>query len=128
MHISSSDKEHCKHTNSDSLLRHLLSSSIDWYYLPPGGCMTLEYNLVAAILKSLEVTPLRITHKHIKSHLDNNEETNFLKLPWEAQLNIIAMTNLLHIDCTVYVTIISKSVTGQICKSLLDAANHPTRL
>jgi hypothetical protein len=42
----------------------------------------LEYNLVAAILKSLEAIPLRITHKHIKSHQDNEERTNILKLSW----------------------------------------------
>jgi hypothetical protein len=83
----------------------------------PGACIALEYNLVAAILKSLEAIPLRITHKHIKSHQDNEERTNILKLSWEAQLNI-TMTDLLHTNCTVYVTINSNSVTGQIFANL----------
>jgi len=74
--------------------------------------------VVAAILKSLEAIPLRITHNHIKSHQDNEERTNILKLPLEAQLNI-TMTDLLHINCTVYGTINSNtSVTGQIFANL----------
>jgi hypothetical protein len=66
---------------------------------PRSICIALEYNLVADILKSLEAIPLRITHKHIKSHQDNEERTNILKLSWEAQLNI-TMTDLtlLHIS------------------------------
>ena len=91
---------------------------LHWLVIPvPGACIALEYNLVAAILKSLEAIPLRITHKHIKSHQDNEERTNILKLSWEAQLNI-TMTDLLHTNCTVYVTINSNSVTGQIFANL----------
>ena len=84
--------------------------------------MALKYTLEAAILKSLEAIPLRITPKHIKSHQDN-EETNLLKLLWEAQLNIVT-TDLLHINCTLYVMINSKCVTCQICKSLFDTASY----
>jgi hypothetical protein len=66
LHPSSSDKEHYKYTHSDNLLRH--PPSIDQYYPPPpGACMTLEYNLDAAILKSLlEAIPLSIICKYIK--------------------------------------------------------------
>ena len=92
---------------------------LHWLVLPvPGGCIALEYNLVAAILKSLEAIPLRITlRKHIKSHQDNEERTNILKLPWEAQLNI-TMTDLLHINCTIHGTINSNSVTCQMFANL----------
>jgi hypothetical protein len=76
--------------------------------------MALEYSLEVTILVSLEAIPLRITCKCIRSHQDNEE----------TQLNMV-MTDLVHINCTVYATINNKSVTGQICKSLFDTANHP---
>jgi hypothetical protein len=80
---------------------------------PRSICMiALEYNIVADILKSLEAIPLRITHKHIKSHQDNEERTNILKHYHDRLAT--------HINCTLCMSPStgSNSVTGQIIANL----------
>jgi hypothetical protein len=59
---------------------------------------------VTAILKSLEAIPLRITYKHIKSHQDNEERTNILKLSWEAQQTLGGLATIYHQHLAQYKT------------------------
>jgi hypothetical protein len=54
----------------------------------PKACLASEFNLEATILATLQALSLVINLNHVKSHQDK-KQPDFLKLKWEAQLNLV---------------------------------------
>jgi hypothetical protein len=98
----------------------------------------LEYDLEAAITSSTKDLDMRIQHRHVKGHQDD-DDIDIVDLPWPAQLNVVcdqlashhlSLSELNPIvphnpHCNAYVRIRGESVTGQIRKALFDAAGRP---
>jgi hypothetical protein len=126
-----------EYTDSQSLLGRLSSSS-ERFYKSPGACLASEYDLEAAISSSTKDLDMRIQHRHVKGHQDD-DDIEIVDLPWPAQLNVVCdhlASHHLHLSdlnllvahnphCNAYVRIRGESVTGQIRKALFDAAGRP---
>jgi hypothetical protein len=135
--IALPDTEHLEYTDSKSLLNRL-SSSMARFFPSPGACLKSEFDLEIAIRATITATPLTITRHHIAAHQDN-KQPDIIKLRWKAQLNIVCdrlASRQLEVCpletkvfpnpyCHAYVYVRGESITGQIRKSLFDAAAYP---
>jgi hypothetical protein len=83
-----------EYTDSQSLLGRLLSSS-KRFYKSPGACLASEYDLEAAITSSTKDLDIRIQHRHVKGHQDD-DDIEIVNLPWPAQLNVVCDTTSPH--------------------------------
>jgi hypothetical protein len=93
--------------------------------------------LEAAITVTLTILPLKISKRHLNSHQDK-EEPDILKLPWQAQLNIVSnhlaswqlevcpvVTRVTpNPYCNAHVSHGTISISGQIRKSLFCVAGQ----
>jgi hypothetical protein len=128
---------HNEYTDSKSLLQRLASSTTR-FFPSPKACLASEFDLETAIQQTTAALPLKIELHHVRSHQDL-QQPNILKLPWEAQLNIICdrlagrQLELCNLEtvvfqnpfCNAYVSAGSESITGRIRNSLLDSASRP---
>jgi hypothetical protein len=135
--IADTAKDHLDYTDSQSLLKRL-SSSLKRYYDSPGTCLKSEFDLESAILAAFKELPLKITRHHVAAHQDDRQP-NILRLRWKAQLNIVCdrlASRQLAVcpvepnvvpnpSCNAYIQVRGESVTGQIRKTLFDAAARP---
>jgi hypothetical protein len=135
--IADSSKDHLDYTDSQSLLKRL-SSSTSRYYDSPGACLKSEFDLETAILATFKALPLKITRHHVLAHQDD-KQPNLLKLRWKAQLNIVCdrlasrqlavcpveVSVIPNPYCNAYLAVRGESLTGQIRKTLFDAAARP---
>jgi hypothetical protein len=135
--IADTTTNHLDYTDSQSLLKRLASSQ-KRYYQSPGACLKSEFDLESAILAAFKELPLKITRHHVAAHQDDRQP-NILRLRWKAQLNIICdrlASRQLEISpvepkvipnpsCNAYIQVQGESVTGQIRKTLFDAAARP---
>jgi hypothetical protein len=85
--LSCPGKVYNKYTDSKRLLHHLQSSS-NCFFQSPKACMTSEFDIKVAILKTITALPLVTKLHHVMAHQDLKQPKIFL-LSWEAQLNIV---------------------------------------
>jgi hypothetical protein len=135
--LANPDTVHLEYTDSKSLMQ-CLASSASRFFPSPKACLASKYDLEAAIIATTKALPLILNLHHIKGHQDQ-KQPDILKLSWAAQLNIVcdrlagrqlevcALEPLVLKNpyCNVYLAARDVSVTGQLQKSLFDAASQP---
>ena len=130
------DLIHHEYTDSQSLLDRLHSSKTR-FYDSPKACIASDFDLEAAITATISNLPLKLSQRHVNSHQDL-EEPDILRLPWQAQLNIVCdrlASRQLEVCplvtsvtpnpyCNAYVSNGDISISGQIRKSLFSVAGQ----